>query len=354
MWDIFINNFFAKLLEDVTTYFRLYDFLRIKAKNYSQKKIVINSEDEFWYNILGDKFFNIQNQKYYNIENGQVIKFNNCFLTDWSPKLPGRIWTKEGRDLFKSQNTDYGQDFIKINNKLFYVFHPYIKKQIISAGYGSVRVNPSNNNENNYSLMTLVSPEENWHVDYGIPIVVSRTVYEEWLKYSKEGSPWVEECEGILILNRDLPLSTFIPSALGYKISEELQDTLTHKPNLPKCYVYVGSKLNIKFRTNNSHPNATAWAIYETKDTIDTLQYTYVGFNPYNDESVNNSINFINEYVKKHNGIRIITDFDGVTPRLEAEITLDNDPIIYKKETCKKVVEMIDTTKIEYNRAYRR
>lgn len=352
MWRFVEKTFFARMINDITTYFSLYDFIKVKAKQLLHTAIEINNEEAFWYNILGDNFYDFRNQKYLNFQNGQILKFKDFFLTEWSPKIPGQIWTKEGHQQYERGTTSSNQSTLIIDNKMFTTFHPYEKGQIVSAGYGSIRINPSNNSPENYMLMTLVSKNEHWHTDYGIPAIVSKSVYENWLNYSKKGAPWIPECEGILVLNRDIPLSTYIPNAIGSKLSEELEDILRFKPNLPKCFIYFPSILSIKFKHNDSHPTATAWTLYESEESRDKLQYTYIGFHPYNIESEETAVDFIKAYINKHKGKRIITDFDGIKPRLEAEIPINTNPIVNHKESCQRIFDVLSEYKKSVDKYY--
>lgn len=352
MWhNIIEKNIISRILEDVVNYFKVYDFLKIKAKQYQAPKILVKSEAEYWFNILGDNCFQTQNLNYYDFEDGQIIEFKDFFLTDWCPKIPGNLWTKESQRIIKD-STGKATNILQINNELFYTFHPFEKKRLVTAGYGSIRVNPSENNPDNYMLMSMVSPGNYWHTDYGIPVVVSKNVYEEWKKYSAKGAPWIESCEGILIRDRNIPISKLIPDALGAKLPPELEDALTLRPNLPKCFIYFPSKLNLKFRYNDSHPKATAWTLFESNQS-DLLQYTYIGFTPYKKEEENNAISFINEYVKNYNGKKILTDFDGILPRLEAEISLQNDPLIASKKQCRSILKKVDEYDKKLSKYYR-
>jgi hypothetical protein len=126
----------------------------------------------------------------------------------------------------------------------------------VQAGYGSIRINPANNDHDNYMYMSLTS-RGNWHCDLGIPAVITKPVYNEFYKYSREGAPWIKELEGVLVLQQELPFKELIPTAIGARLSKETEDTLRYRPRLPKLYVLITSPLNVKFRYNNTHPPCT-------------------------------------------------------------------------------------------------
>src|SRR5436190_13962202 len=86
--------FVTRLLEDISSYLKVYDYLTIKLKAAKSGKVQIANEKDFWKRILGDIFRETNNAK--QLETGSVLSFKNFFLTDWSPKMPGGLWTKDG------------------------------------------------------------------------------------------------------------------------------------------------------------------------------------------------------------------------------------------------------------------
>jgi hypothetical protein len=82
--------------------------------------------------------------------------------------------------------------------------------------------------------------------------------------------------------------------------------------------------LNIKLRTNNTHPNVVAWTTFETSQILDPLRFTYSTFNPNKKGSLEYSIEFIKNYVKDFGGTHILTDFDGQIPRLHSKVNLND------------------------------
>lgn len=54
-----------------------------------------------------------------------------------------------------------------------------------------------------------------------------------------------------------------------------------------------------------------ALTMYERSIGIVQLGYTFSSFSPDNDPSIQNTVDFINKYIVKYQGVRIITDFDG-------------------------------------------
>jgi len=278
------KRFFGELLDDILGYWRIYDGLKLKFLSRIKNAVEIKTENEFWYSILSDRYAGEIDGDYLPLRNGQIIKLKDFFISEWAPKLPGQAWTIQGsKDLIEAYKRIDKR--IKFNDKLYSVLDPYGKEKVVSAGYGSIRLNPKIGSEDFYMYMSLVT-KRNWHCDLGIPLVVSKSVYNEFYKYAKYGAPWVEGMEGVLHFQEDLPFKIIIPHAIGARISEELEEVLRYKPFLPKCHVYVSSPLNIKFKLNDSHPNCTAWTMFETHSSREPYRYTYTKCDPNDNESI--------------------------------------------------------------------
>ncbi len=334
------KKFFGQLWDDVLGYLKVYDYLKLKAKSTMGKATRIPSIDSFWYSVLGDKFAGNRKVRYTRLLDGDVIKMKDVFLSEWVPKLPGRIWTTEGVVDFTEGQQHVGA-YVRFNDNVYAVLDPYGKRKVLSAGFGSIRVSRKGRNEQNYMLMSVTSADH-WLCDYGIPVVVSKPVYKEFLNYARNGAPWLKSLEGILHINQEIPLAELIPKALGASLSRESEDTLRYRPSLPKCYIHISSPLSVKFTHNDSHPDATAWTMFETSDKREFYRYTYTKFNPADEGSVTNAVSFINWYVKEYEGKRIVTDFDGQVPRLDSIIPISTNPMTSSKASAKRIVLKCD------------
>jgi hypothetical protein len=60
----------------------------------------------------------------------------------------------------------------------------------------------------------------------------------------------------------------------------------------------------------------SAWTLYS--DDHGAWSYTYSGFDVNTDGAVEIAVEFLNEYVRRHRGTKIYTDFDEHVPRLDA------------------------------------
>lgn len=333
--EAFKKLFLAKLLSDISNYFRVYEFLKVKAKSLKNGAILIEDEEDFWKKVLGDRFLNETDGE--TLNNGTVLKFENMFLTDWAPKLPGGIWTKKGNSRAFGFREEL--DLLQVGERMHPIIHPDAKSRRINSGFGSIRVNPIGNDSDYFNYMNLVSPKY-WNTDFGIPVIVPKSVYQEFIAKSKRGAPWVEKLEGILILNEQLPVSNFISNSIGHKLSDEIENELTNMPHLPKCYLYIPSRLNIEIKTNDTHPVTTAWTMFETRRNDYGL--TYCHFNPFEKDAFEGVSDFLEEYSKRFDGTKIVTDYDGITPRLNAKVNLKVDPMEKNKQDLEEIVQKVD------------
>ena len=323
------KRYFGRVFEDVIGYLNLYDYVKLRLGDVTGRMRRVSVET-FWYSMLGDKFAYEDTANFFPMKSGDTVKFKNVFLTEWAPKLPGQIWTISGtRDFAESQRQVAG--YITLESGPVPILDPYGKEKALSAGFGSVRIRPDQKDDKYCMYMNLVN-ERNWHCDYGVPLVVSSSVYKAYLEHSDQGAPLLTSLEGILHINEELPFKTLIPKAIGASLSTETEDALRYRPNLPRCFVYVASPLSLKFKSNDTHPLITAWTMFERR-SHNPFGYTYVQFDPSEKGGFDEAAAFINSYVYKYNGKALVTDFDGQIPRLQARIPLTSNPMKKKKET---------------------
>ena len=229
---------------------------------------------------------------------------------------------------------------LKVDREYCAILPPEAKERVVAAGYGSIRIAHRTQDSDHFMYMSLVD-KDHWHCDLGVPVVVTRQAYEAFYRYSDHGAPWLSEIEGVLHVNEDLPFDELMPKAIGASLTPETEATLRYRSGLPKCYIYVTSPLAMKLTYNDSHPSSTAWALFQSKSSSQPYRYTYTMFNPIDDESINAAVAFIRRYVEHYQGKKIITDFDGQVPRLEASIPLKTHPL-KSRDSKAEVVALVD------------
>lgn len=335
-----VKRSFGRLFDEILGYLNLYDFIKLKVADRRGTSKAVSIES-FWFSILGDKCARTTDTSFAPLKSGDVVKLRDVFITEWTPKLPGQIWTSQGvRDLVAGQRRVAGYAQLR-NGGFTAVLDPRGKERSIAAGLGSVRAKPDPRDTKYCAYLSLVDLK-NWQCDYGIPVVVSQSVYEKFRKYSELGAPWVKELEGVLHIGEDIPLKSFIPNAIGAKLSPETEETLRFRPNLPKAFIYVSSPLSMKLKYHDSRPPVTAWTMFETKESRERYRYTYFIFDPSTEANFDEATEFLKKYVQNYNGKKIITDYDGIVPRLEASIPLSSNPMKENKKEAKDLILQLD------------
>lgn len=125
-------------------------------------------------------------------------------------------------------------------------------------------------------------------------------------------------------------------------LSRETEEALCLRPNLPKAFIYVSSPLSMRLKKHDSHPLVTAWTMFETKQPRTKYRYTYCIFDPSKPDNFDEATEFLKYYVRKYDGRKIITDFDGIVPRLEASIPLSSNPMKKHKKEAKDLIVSLD------------
>lgn len=338
------------IYEDIVKYYGLYAFTKYKIKALINKPLHILSNEQFWSLLLRENFKESSAVEP-KLLNGQLLTFSNKFyLSEWAPKIPGKIWTKSSEKLV-AEALDHqilDSDW-KWKKKYEVIFDEYGKKKAMEAGFGSVRINPSNNQSEAFMYMSLTTAD-NWDIDSGIPIIVSKSVFEEYRNKSENnGAVEIGKLEGILIIDMDLPINSIISNAIGAQIDVKVIDILTKQPNLPKCFVYVPSTLGVNFKFNNSHPECTGWTLYKkTTNNESEKNYnqrtdyefgvTYNCFDPTKPESLIEAVDFMKDYISYNQGSEILTDFDGMMSNFESRLNLKENPMTNQKSEFKKVI----------------
>lgn len=82
--------------------------------------------------------------------------------------------------------------------------------------------------------------------------------------------------------------------------------------------------------------------MFETKRRRNPYRYTYFVFNPKNEESFVEATEFLQNYVRDYDGAKIVTDYDGVVPRLEAAIPISSDPLRKNKKEARELIVRLD------------
>src|SRR5206468_1323435 len=102
---------------------------------------------------------------YQPIRNGDTVRFRRGFLTEWAPKLPGRLWTADGVANF-AEGIKMVEGRRHYGEEMYTILDPYGKRRVLDAGYGSVRPARAGGRGDHFAYMALVD-EEQWNCDFG-------------------------------------------------------------------------------------------------------------------------------------------------------------------------------------------
>jgi hypothetical protein len=213
--------------------------------------------------LSGSAIHNIAScQEFYNrvrreeIRHGDWIRLKDFFVTEWVPRAAGAVFEDQEflqEDLPTLFPVDYGD--IKSNPELDREAVP-TSGVLYVRPYGSVRF-PLGGQED--FILGAVSPAE-YYVDMGIPLVVGRSVYNEFQRKQIVGCSVEASLEGVV----EVFGSVTLPSYRSLSNSELETPRLFEKPTLPSTpwiIVRVVSPLQARFRSHNSHPLVAHWSI---------------------------------------------------------------------------------------------
>ena len=246
------------------------------------------------------------------------------------------------------------------------VYDWFGKTRLSLGGVGSIRLPVNLGDDDRYACLSAVSAKS-WNVDLGIPIVVSKQVYREFVRARHTANSTVEaDLRGRVVLGEMPGFFRETPSALDQEtISEGFQRLLRTPLGIPMAYVHVVSPIDCDFRTNDTHPKCNAWTLFRCSNSKESIKsaspdakrmlsglgafgITFCAFQPDNSKDTKKAITFLqdsprwlrltrdqswNNWVKWGDtpsdkafrklakawsklDVRLITDFDGLVPRL--------------------------------------
>src|SRR5260370_21548678 len=153
----------------------------------------------------------------------------------------------------------------------------------------------------------------------GIPVILPESVYDD-IRYDllTEGS--LRATLRGVYTPLPIPRDEILLKATGVTMPTELQDWVSCSFCVPRFCLLVESSLNVQRITPTGTLRADAWSVY--RDDGGDYGWTYCQFDPANEGSLQEAVGFLREYAAAHSnagGVRFVTEFDGTTPRLNAE-----------------------------------
>lgn len=244
-----------------TNYLYLYSWLQIEyKKQFTERKFTFTSVEDFWKKILNEE-----------LRNGDVIKFKEGFFTDWIPKAAGQAW-KTFDPLLSSHSINI--DSVKSGQE--FSSSSLVENEQLRP-LGVVRL-PLGEDKESFAVLSLTS-FDCWSVDLGIPVLVSKKIYEAFLQKRKGNKAVESDVEAILEIGNYPGFDKPFMNTYGSSINPEFLKQFTSPVLVPRVFLRVSSLLNIEFRTHNSHPLGTIWALtkserpYQIKQGVDMRIY---------------------------------------------------------------------------------
>lgn len=292
------------------TYLRAWELVRIKYRENSHGSHTYHSEEAFWFDLIGRDTTNRASTDRLSL--GDVVELKEFVLSEWFSRLPGTYWTKEGtrRRIWAEQQLEswHGDTL---------VLTPAGKSELVTGGVGTMRVFPhGNGGEERYGVLCITS---SGRCDAGIPLVVHETEYMNLLDQLTERRNSGKSVEislkarlcGLPFQPKDL-----LVAARGARIPEMLEESVLRSLGVPRYFLRIESPLQVSTFLSDRKVKASAWTLYS--DDEGAWSYTYSGFDVNTDGEIERAVEFLNEYVRRHRGNKIYTDFDEHVPRLDA------------------------------------
>ena len=298
------------LADGMSKYFHFGDFLRVFARGESRGVHDYLDEAGFWRDLLGrDLEGRLSSDP---LVLNDVVRLRGFLISEWFPRSPGTYWTADGqaRRIWAKEQTERWDEETE-------VLSPQGKIQIVTGGVGTCRVMAhAGEGQKRYGVLCATSSGS---CDAGIPLVLEEDVYHSVLDRLHDaqqvGNAIQADITGQLSA---LPFDRgeLLIGARGAVVPEEIRGLLTQPLEVPCYFLRVESVLQTKTRESEYSLEASAWTLYSDQDGA--WSYTYAAFDPRDRTDIDRATEFLIEYVRRHRGRRIYTDFDEHTLRLDA------------------------------------
>lgn len=307
------------VVQILLNYLGLPDYLRAKEYEYLDQRRTVEIHGRYQNprgrqsNIPGEQIFWGRIFEGSILE-GQKVKLVNFSLSTWFPRKPGLYWTYQAK-LARNKARRHGN--IQNNGMIVYDLHG---KTLMTelGGVGSVNFQKGRD-------INLLTATSNGETHAGIPIIVTARVWDrirdafekhQFIKASMDG--------------------TLVPRPTTY------DSFLFRSPSIPKVAVLIDNVNLIDLSPADEPYSVTPWTVFELDQDI-SYGFTYATCNLGRD-SIDDSVAWMQEYIRDNSGRTILTDFDEANTQLNAIFPLNdmvNNPAITRDfiEYCQAIPE---------------
>lgn len=305
------------LVKAVWSYFGIKAYLSFNYSQVFEEEQIVDihayldnsatSGDEiFWGNLATGK-----------ILEGTRVRLFNFQVSPWFPRKPGTYWTYLAA-LARREALRRHIEYQENNLIIFDTWGKTLMSEL--GGIGSVNIR-KNRNKVPFTLSA------SGHTDRGVPIICPPSIWSEIAKALQEYQRVEIDVKGTI---QPLPL--------------EYDSYFLRSSGIPKIAVSIDSILNLEIKHADLNVFVSPWTLFETSFQDRPYGFTYRTHNLGSD-SYEKTVQWIEDYVDRHNGTVILTDFDEEKNSLNATFPLnrcidgailDKDVLTYCQQISQK------------------
>jgi hypothetical protein len=253
----------------------------IRAQTLANRKL--SGDEVFWREIITGRLIE-----------GMKVKLLNFQISPSFPRKPGVYWTYEAAAA-RRRAKQHHVEAVENNTIVFDVWGKTLMTELGGIGTVTFRKNRDD---------ILITATASGDTDRGIPLIVSRQIWDQINDAFRNGSKLKADLRGTIVA-MPLEYDSYFFRGIG----------------VPKVAVKVGSLLNIDFEPSAMDIRISPWTIFESSSLSHPYGFTYITHDLHSDD-MRDSIAWLNEYIERNNGTLIITDFDEETNLLNARFPL--------------------------------
>ena len=288
------------LAKGLWEYFKLSDYFKIWIRNRRGQNRKFDQVQNYWGSVIEPAYQNRKTIKQKSMQEDSVVKLENFSFVEWFPWLPGRYWTKWG-EMLRHMAPRFIERDPRVERALgTQVLTPRGKGITIMSGIGSLRMRTHAANSSKFKIIGATTTKD---ASSAIPIVMSERAFGKLKKTIQTKGSAKATIQGIY---KELPIS--------------FDSFLNISAGIPRSCLYVGSPLNVSKVEEGEEIKAAGWSIYSSKRP-EKVSMSFCYFNVKDENGPANAGEFLRKYIDRY-GSDPITDFDEMTPRLDATVPL--------------------------------